>query len=369
MAKAKRAETVYEFFAVSPPGLESVTAQEIAALGLEPQIRPGGVAFQGGLRELYLANLWLRTASRLLLRVAEFYAPSFETLVSRVARYPWEIYLPYASKVRIRVTCRRSRLYHSGAVAERVLKGIARRLGRELALTKEEEAPLLVVRLFRDQALIRVDSSGRDLFKRGYKVASGPAPLRENLAAALVLLSGWDQEAPFLDPFCGTGTIVIEAAMIAANLAPGLRRTFAFTSWKNFSPELWEELCAAARKRFQPPEALIWGSDVSEKAIKAAQENARAAGVEEFVCFKRADVRQLSPPAPFGYLVTNPPYGERLARTIYPVWGRVIREKFSSWKVFFLSPEKAPKLGLPLRRLTSFDHGGLKVSVFGLKGF
>ncbi len=368
MERAKPAETVLELFAVTPPGLEKVTAGELSFLGLSPHMEAGGVTFRGGLRELYLANLWLRTASRVLLKVAEFRAVSFKELVSRVARYPWEIYLSRAEKVRIRATCRKSRLYHSGAVAERVVKGISARLSRELELTKDEEAPLIVVRLFRDRVLLRIDTSGRDLFKRGYKVAPGPAPLRENLAAALVLLSGWDHRAPFLDPFCGTGTIVIEAAMMAADLAPGLHRSFFFEEWRNFDPSLWEELRAEARTRVHPPEALILGSDISVQAVEAARENARAARVDGFVRFEICDVRDLHPPAPFGYLVTNPPYGERLSKTAYHLLAKVVRERFKDWVVVFLSPDKEPLKGVPLWRVAVFQHGGLDVNVFRGRG-
>ncbi len=354
-------KTSFELFAVCPPGLEEITAYELKLLGFAPRKETGGVSFRGDLRALYRANLWLRTPARLLVRVGEFHAQSFGGLVSRVARYPWEIYFPEEKEIRIRVTCRRSRLYHSGAVAERVLQGIARRLSREIVLSKKEGAPLLVVRLFRDRVLLRVDSSGLDLFKRGYKVAPGPAPLRENLAAALLFASGWDRESPLLDPFCGTGTIPIEAALMASNRAPGLQRSFAFERWKNFVPDWLEELRQQARESICFPRAPIFASDMSAEMVEAACQNARAAQVEEFIHFEVSKAQALRPPVSTGYLVTNPPYGERLKQSIYHLLGKLFRRNFGSWKIFFLAPERDPAVGLPLRRLVSFEHGGLKV--------
>ena len=352
--------SVFDCFAVSPPGLESLTAQELSSLGLVPKILPGGVSFQGGLKEIYLTNLYLRTASRILLKVGSFKALHFEELVQRVARYPWEIYLSQADRVRLRVTCRRSKLYHSKAVAERVLKGLSLRLGRKIELA-QEEAPLLIVRLWRDEVLLRIDTSGADLFKRGYKVASGPAPLRENLAAALIYLARWDGQTPFLDPFCGTGTIPIEAALMAAHIPPGWWRSFAFQEWKNFKASLWEELREEARKHFRVPKVEIWANDISPKAVKAARENSKAAGVEDFLRFSQEDVALLEPPAHRGLIVTNPPYGERLQRKAYQKFALFLKKHFPRWQALFLSPNKKPLKEFSLKTLARFEHGGLRV--------
>ncbi len=361
--------SVFEIFAVCPPGLESVLEGEIKALSLAGHRKIGGVALRGGLRELYLLNLWSRVANRILLKVGRFKTTSFKELVEKVARYPWEIYLAHASGVRLRVTCRKSKLYHSEAVAERVVAGISKRLGRDLPLVKDEEAPLLVVRLFRDEVLLRIDSSGSDLFKRGYKVAKGPAPLRENLAAALVLLSGWEQISPFLDPFCGTGTILIEAVWLACNRAPGLNRSFAFENWKNFSPALWGELRAQAEKARREPKAKFYGSDRDPKAIQATFQNAQAAGVADYIELEIKDVAYLLPPEKEpGYVVTNPPYGDRLKASSASLKALANRFKgpFADWALTLIFPARRlpVRFPFPLKRLTSFDHGGRKVYVF-----
>ncbi|OAG27067.1 THUMP domain-containing class I SAM-dependent RNA methyltransferase [Thermodesulfatator autotrophicus] len=359
--------SIYEILAVCSPGLERILSGELALLGIEGEPLPGGVSFKGTLEKVYLSNLWLRTASRILLKIGRFKAFSFKELIEKASRYPWEIYLSTAKAIKIRVTCHRSKLYHSKAVAERILKAISLRLGREIELSREEKAPLLVVRLFKDEVLIRVDSSGGDLFKRGYKVAKGPAPLRENLAAALILLSGWDKKAPFLDPFCGTGTIVIEAAMYAANLAPGLNRSFAFEKWRNFDEELWQNLKEKARNVINPPEGLILGTDFSEKAISASRENAEAAGVNSWVNFQKIEVSRLKPPAPKGFMVTNPPFGKRL-KDISPFekLRNLFKKEFSSWNLTLIYPDKKLPVDFPLKleRIAFFEHGGQKVYVF-----
>ncbi len=361
--------SVFEIFVVCPPGLENLLAREVEALGLSGRKEIGGLTLKGGLREVYVLNLWSRLANRVLLRVGSFKATSFKELVEKASRYPWEIYFFKASGLRIRVTCRKSKLYHSEAVAERVAKAISQRLGRDLPLTKDEEAPLLVVRLFRDEVLLRVDSSGGDLFRRGYKVAKGPAPLRENLAAALVMLSGWDQAAPFFDPFCGTGTILIEALWIAMNRAPGLGRTFAFEQWKNFSAPLWEELCRQAEKAIREPRARFYGSDRDPKAVQATFQNAEAAGVAAHLNLEIKDVAYLLPPDKTpGFVVTNPPFGGRLQLALRPL--RELADRFRGplreWQLTFIYPRRRPPVRFPfsLEVLTSFEHGGQRVFVF-----
>ncbi len=351
-------------FAVSPPGLEPIVFQELLSLGLTPKRQQGGVSFQGTLEDLYRANLWLRTASRILIRIGTFKALSFKELVTRSARYPWEIYLAEAQEIRLRVTCRRSKLYHSKAVAERILKGIESRLGKALEISSAESAPLLIVRLFKDTVLLRIDSSGQDLFKRGYKVAPGPAPIRENLAAALIYLSGWDKGAPLVDPFCGTGTIPIEAAMISANIAPGLRRSFAFQRWKNFDPSLWEELREKAKQQIKPPSSKIWANDRAREAIQAAHLNAQAAGVKDLIHFSQKDISLFFPPSSQGFVVTNPPYGRRLSTDIRGKFASFLRRWLPFWKIVFVSPHRTPLKGFKAEILASFDHGGRRVYAF-----
>ncbi len=360
--------SVFEIFAVCPPGLEDLLFHEIQALGLSGRKETGGVVLKGGLRELYLLNLWSRLANRILLKVGSFRATSFQELVEKASRYPWEIYFSKAPALRIRVTCRKSKLYHSDAVAERIAKAISQRLGREIPLGKEE-APLLVVRLFRDEVLLRVDSSGKDLFRRGYKIAKGPAPLRENLAAALIMFSEWDKKNPLFDPFCGTGTILIEAVWIAMQRAPGLSRSFAFEDWKNFSPPLWEELRLKAQKLLKEPKARFYGSDRDPKAIQATFQNAQAAGVTSYLNLEIKEVAHILPPEKVpGFVVTNPPFGGRLQVTKRPLQelARRFKGPFEDWQLTFIFPRRRlpARFPFPLKVLASFEHGGQRVFVF-----
>jgi len=364
-------EASLELFAVSPPGFEKLVAQELKGLGLSGEIEIGGVRFQGGLRELYLSNLWLRTANRVLLRVARFRALSFLELIRKTERYPWETYIPEGYGVRIRVTSYRSKLYHERAIKERVLTALGNRLGRALTQAFEKEI-LIVVRFVKDLCTISIDTSGGDLFRRGYKVGKGLATIRENLAAALILSSGWDHRMPLFDPFCGTGTIPIEAALIAAGRAPGIQRRFPLEDWENFDRELWETLKDKARNQEKPPpeEPFIFAADASEKMLAATQENLAAAGVSPWVKTFQADLKDLAPPVPGpGLLVTDPPYGRRLRlrdlAVLYSTLGRVLREHFHGWRLVLVFPEKKVSelealTGLRFHRLLSTNHGGLR---------
>src|SRR4051812_6625037 len=220
-----RSNEPFELFAATAPGLESIAAGELKSLGVKGRQEPGGVAFEGDLNGVYLANLWLRTASRVLLRLGRFHASTFYELERRAKKLPWADFLPATGSVEVRVTCRKSRLYHSDAVAERILGAIARvapagidvKIGAAPGEGDDEaetsSRQLIVVRIVDDQCEVSADTSGELLHRRGYRQEVARAPLRETLAAAMVLASGWDKRQPLLDPMCGSGTIPIEAAL------------------------------------------------------------------------------------------------------------------------------------------------------------
>ncbi|WP_456396760.1 THUMP domain-containing class I SAM-dependent RNA methyltransferase [Desulfurobacterium sp.] len=359
-------KTVFKLFAVSQPGIEKITLLELEDLGIKGKNVPGGVEFRGGLKELYLSNLWLRTANRILVRVASFKVTAFSELVKKVSRYPWDIYFPFSQKVRIRVTCRKSKLYHSKAVAERVLKGIHHRLKHKLEKAQfEDEGTSIIVRIDNDFCTISVSSSGISLHKRGYRVVETEAPLRETLASAMILASGWDRKTPLVDPFCGSGTISIEAALIGGNIPPGLNREFAFMKWKNFDESLWNQILEDARKNMKDfPE--VYGFDISERAIKAAIKNAKAAGVK--VSFKVASFPEDGVP-PLVYVITNPPYGKRIkvnAEKVYKKFGNWLKKSFSGYKVGFLAPydRLASATGIKCKKILSFSNGGIRVNLY-----
>jgi putative N6-adenine-specific DNA methylase len=244
-------------FAVTAPGVEAFTASELGALGLSvDRTEPGGVTFQADARGLYAANLHLRTASRVLVRVAEFLARDFRAVEKRAAAIPWDTFTSPGGVVTFRVTTKKSRLYHQGAVAER-LSDAARRAGRAVAEDVADEplvpgdagsdAQRLVVRIFRDRCTVSVDASGESLHRRGYRLATAKAPLRENLAAAVLMATGWDGSQPLVDPMCGSGTLLIEGALLARRIPPGLGRAFAFQRWPGFEAETLQGVVHQAR--------------------------------------------------------------------------------------------------------------------------
>ena len=381
-----------KLFAVCAPGLEPFLAQELAGLGLaaasplsktggtEGELE-GGIEFQGTLRDLYRANLWLRTASRVLVRLGEFYAAGFPELRRKASRLPWERYLAPGQPVALRVTCKKSRLYHSGAVAERVAGAIADRLGQPSPIVKHDEdaetgAPqLVIVRLANDQCTLSVDSSGALLHRRGYRLATAKAPLRETLAAGMLLASGWDRASPLLDPFCGSGTIPIEAAMLALNIPPGGARRFGFMGWPSFDAGMWLKLLAASSPLpSKTGVGFILASDRDAGAIQAAQANAERAGGADCIGFSCRAVSAIEPPPGPGWIVTNPPYGVRVSasrdlRNLYAQFGNVMRAKCPGWHVAMLCEADNDQLihntGLafdPSRSL-SLVNGGLKVKL------
>lgn len=370
----------YQIFVASAPGLEDITAREIAELGLTrggaAQTVPGGVEFSGDLETVYRANLLLRTASRVLVRLSTFYATEFSELHRKSSRLPWERYLRPGQSVALRATCHKSTLYHSDAVIERVLDAIASRLGAPVTLaTPDDEeadhlAQLVVVRLFRNRCTVSVDSSGTLLHRRGYRLATAKAPLRETLAAGLVLASGWDGRAPLLDPFCGAGTIPIEAALWARNIAPGKARRFAFMAWPDFTPDVWEATLAAAIAAERPDAPLILASDRDAGAMRAAEANAVRAGVAGDIAFACQAVSAILPPPETGWVVTNPPYGVRVSankdlRNLYAQFGNVLRDKCLRWRVTFLCTDLRliGQTRLPVETAYVWTNGGLRVRV------
>jgi putative N6-adenine-specific DNA methylase len=372
-------------FAVCAPGLEPFLTSELAGLGLLPgktasslsgaEGIEGGAEFHGDLRDLYRANLWLRTASRVLVRLGEFYAAAFPELRRKASRLPWERYLAPGQPVALRVTCVKSHLYHSGAVAERVAGAIADRLGCPPRVVKFDEdadsnlPQLIVVRLASDLCTISVDSSGALLHRRGYRQAVAKAPLRETLAAGMLIASSWDMTSPLLDPFCGSGTIPIEAALMARNLAPGRSRRFAFMDWPNFDAKMLGALLVGARHASPLPPILA--SDRDAGAIESARANAERAGVAGCIEFSRRAVSAIEPPPGPGWVVTNPPYGVRVSsgrdlRNLYAQFGNVLRTRCPGWHVAVLcgSEQLIRSTGLKFDEARlSLVNGGLKVKL------
>jgi putative N6-adenine-specific DNA methylase len=312
------------------------------------------------------ANLWLRTASRILVRVAEFQATAFFELEKRARRIPWADFLASGSRPEFRVTTHKSRLYHSDAVAERLTSAALRAHKRQ----PRDDAPeqLFVVRVDHDVVSISADSSGELLHVRGYRQAVAKAPLRETLAAALLLAADWHGDSPLLDPFCGSGTIPIEGALIARRMAPGIQRDFAFGRWPAFDASQWQSLRAEAKSSAlgSAPHELA-GSDRDAGAIAGARANAQRAGVD--VAFETGAISALAARPGSGLVATNPPYGVRVGdpktlRDLYARFGDVLRQRFAGWRVaMYVSDVRlAKQTGLDLRELYRTTNGGLKVA-------
>lgn len=370
-----------QLFAVTPPGLEPITAQELISLGLLEnsalgQALPGsgGVEFSGGLEALYRANYRLRSATRILVRLGQFHASKFVELRRKVANIAWETVLPGRKPIQIRTTCHQSRLYHSGAVAQRTAEGIGDRLGRmplvEKAANDETQAVLILVRLVNDECTISIDSSGEGLDRRGYRLALGKAPLRETLAAGVLLASHWDKTSPLLDPFCGSGVIPIEAALMAANLPPRAARLYAFMDWPGYDQSLMRTVVYQAKAQMVPPTAQIFGSDRDAGVIKMAKENAARAGVEQWIRFEQKAVSAIAPPATHGWVVTNPPYGTRISsnsdiRNLYAGFGKTLSQRCAGWHAAFLCSDDhlATLTRLVFSKGLSLNNGGIPVKL------
>jgi putative N6-adenine-specific DNA methylase len=373
-----------ELFAAAPPGLNSLTAGELASLGFSltdsksdragsSYDKAGGVPFQGGQSEIYRANLYLRTPTRILVRLGQFYAAAFSELRKKAGRLEWERFLQPGTPVALRVTAHKSRLYHSDAVAERVAGALGDRLGQPSPLERYDEnaeggpAQLIIVRLVRDLCTISLDSSGSSLHRRGYRQATAKAPLRENLAAGMLLASGWDRTSPLLDPFCGSGTIPIEAALLSRSMVPGRQRRFAFMEWAGFQAGLWEEILQQADEQVQETITSISASDRDQGAVQAAQANAARAGVSGDIRFFQQSISEIEPQGT-GWVVTNPPYGKRVAsskdlRNLYARFGDVLRARCPDWKVAVLSSDDRllNATGLKFDRKISMVNGGVNV--------
>ena len=360
---------IRDCYAATHPGIEQITARELGALGLSAgRAEPGGVEFTADLESLIAANLQLRTASRVLVRLGTFRARTFPELERHAVRLPWREYLPDGAAAAFAVTSRKSKLYHQGAIAERLLR-IAGGGSGVLHAADDEAAQLFVVRAVRDEFTISADSSGALLHRRGYRLATGKAPLRETLAAAMLLALDWDGSVPLIDPFCGSGTIPIEAALIARRIPPGHARSFALERWPGVGPEVVEHVRAAALERSLPHASVpLLGSDRDAGAIESAAANAVRAGVADEITFRRQPLSALVAPEPAGLLLTNAPYGVRVGergplRDLYAQLGNVCRERLAGWEVGLLAAhaELIAQTRLALRTVLDTTNGGLPV--------
>ena len=369
---------MYKLFAVCGLGLENILTLELQSLGLLEQdttsnpIITGGVLFQGDQETICRSNLWLRSANRVLVRLGEFNAKAFSELRKKASRLEWEQYLTPELPIEIKVTCHKSRLYHQGAVAERVANAISDRLGKQSAIRNSDqtgESQLIFVRIVRDHCTISIDSSGELLHRRGYRLATSKAPLRETLAAAILYASNWNPTSTLLDPFCGSGTITIEASLLARNIPPGQKRDFSFMKWKNYDSGLWQRLLEESKQQRKENSPIILASDRNAGAINIAKANAERAGVAADIDFSHRSLSAIEPKGQ-GSVVTNPPYGYRVSsnkdlRNLYAQFGNVMRSKCPGWQIALLCNDQKliNHTGLNLERSMTLDNGGIKVKL------
>jgi putative N6-adenine-specific DNA methylase len=357
-----------EIFLVAVPGLEGPLCAEARAKGFKAKTVPGGVVVKGGWPEVWRANLEIRGASRVIARLGTFRASHLAQLDKLARSFPWGEFLRRDVPFRVEASCAKSKIYHSGAAAERIERAIAQELGAPSAA----EADLCVrVRIERDICTIGVDTSGELLHKRGHKQAVAKAPMRETMAALFLRQCGFDGKETVVDPMCGSGTFVIEAAEIAAGLNPGRGRHFAFEMLASFDAPAWERMLAAQA----PLETSLrfYGSDIDAGAIRMARANAERAGVAAYTQFAEVAAEDVEPPpGAAGLVIVNPPYGDRIGdkgrlKALYRALGQALLTRFSGWRAGLVTndPALAEATGLPFSLSAEpVLHGGLRVSLY-----
>jgi len=368
------------FFASSPRGLEPLLADELAALGAQRiQQVPGGAAFAGEWRVCYAANLWSRLASRVLWRVAEFDYASEEDIHAAARKVDWMRLFTVERSLRVNVSAQKSPLKSLDFATLRIKDAVCDRFRETLGSRPNVDRanPDVRVHAFLEAArgAFYLDTSGEPLFKRGWRAGAGEAPLRENLAAGIILLSGWKPEEPLLDPMCGGGTLLVEAAAMARGRAPGANRRFGFENLKAFSPAIWEKEKRDALKPRNAPKSLdIFGSDNDPRVLGDARRNIAGAGVDRWIKLEQVDILERPAPAPAGVMVANPPYGERIGSKeelaeFYPRLGSALKKNYPGWRChFFTADMRLPKLMRlqPSRRVPLYN-GALECRLFEIR--
>lgn len=360
---------VFEIFLATSPGLEPVLRKEAQEKGF-PDARavPGGVEFSGTRQDVIRANMILRGAGRVLMRIGSFRAFHLAQLDKRARKFPWRDFLPEGAAIRVEATCRKSKIYHAGAATQRIEQAVRAALGPEAG---GGDGIRILARIDDNLVTFSLDTSGEALHKRGFKEAVSKAPMRETLASLFLRQCGFRGDEPVIDPMCGSGTFVIEAAEISAGLLPGRGRSFAFERMPGFDLSSLKELRSPGPAR--QPSFRFLGSDRDQGAVRASLANAERAGVAEFTSFACHPVSLLERPAgPPGLIIVNPPYGARISNKkplfgLYSAMGEVFRERFSGWRVGMITSDKDLARATKLPFLPTdppVDHGGLKVWLF-----
>jgi putative N6-adenine-specific DNA methylase len=362
------------FFASAPRGLEPLLVQEINSLkGEKATAVPGGVLFAGDWTTCYRVNFWSRIASRVLWRIASFEYKSEQDIYASAKALDWLRYFKVERTLRVNVTAQKSPLKSLEFATLRIKDAVCDRFRDQLGRRPDVDraAPDVRIHAFLEgnRATLYLDTSGEPLFKRGWRHGVADAPLRENLAAGIVMLTGWKPEEPLLDPMCGGGTLLVEAAAMARGRAPGARRSFGFEKLSVFDAVSWEKVKKEEGRK--EPSLHLFGSDTDPKALNAARRNLAEAGIERWVQLERSDVLERSAPAPSGVMVANPPYGERLGSAeelaaFYPRLGDALKQRFAGWRCYIFTADlRLPKLiRLQPSRRTPLFNGALECRLY-----
>ena len=342
----------FNLIATAASGLEALVGKELRDLGIECQVENGRARFKGTMETIATTNLWLRTADRIKIVVGEFDARTFDELFEQVKALPWEDYLPLDASFPVAGKSIKSTLYSTPDCQAITKKAIVERLRTyyhrpsTVPLTETGAHFQLEVALLKDHVLVTLDTTGPSLFKRGYRLEKGGAPIKENMAAALVMLTNWRKDRPFYDPVCGSGTLCIEAALIGHNIAPGFNREFVCETWDWFDPAIMEKVRAAAEEQADYDIELdITGSDINGQLIGIARANAEEIGLGDSITFQQRAVKDFKTEKEYGVIVANPPYGERLGeeesvRRLYKEMGEVFRP-LKTWSKYILTSDLA----------------------------
>ncbi len=361
-------------------GVEALVRSELEALNFKIlATHDGRVEFEATLNDIPKANLWLRTADRVLLKVGEFRAEDFDQLFDTTKTFPWHQWITKNGKIDTLARCVKSRIRSARVCQSMVKKAIIENLQKEYKIQRfPENGPSFTVHtvIFKNISLLMIDTTGQGLHKRGYRMDKGKVPLKENLAAAMILFSNWNKKKPLIDPMCGSGTILIEAAMIARNIAPGLNREFISEQWPCIKKDSWDEARKQAQKAITQDDSLkINGYDIEKDRIQNSKKNAKRAGVSNTIVFEQKDISTFAIEEYSGIAITNPPYGIKLSDRkevlkIYEALNSLFQDK-TAWSVYILTADKQFarhfKRSRP-NKVRRLYHGTLQVDFFQYKG-
>lgn len=372
----------FNLVATAAAGLEAVVGREIRDLGIDCQVENGKVRFQGDVRTIITTNLWLRAADRVKIVVGEFPARTFEELFQGVYKLDWENYLPLGAKFPIsKAKCVKSKLHNEPSVQAISKKAVVKKLQK--VYHRPDGVPLqengaefrIEVSILKDKATVMIDTTGASLFKRGYRVEKGGAPIKENMAAAIIELSNWYPDKPFIDPTCGSGTFCIEAAMIGMNIAPGFNRDFAFEEWNWVDADLVQKVRDEAEEKADYDIELdISGFDIDGRMIEIAKKNAEEAGLGDVIKLKQMRLQDLKTDKINGVIISNPPYGERLlddkaVDILYNEMGQTFAP-LKTWSKFILTSDEQfeRKYGSQADKKRKLYNGTLRVDLYQFYG-